>query len=126
MRSETNQQKTIAMKTKAIERMRRRRSSSKCSRKDICPPSCRPSRSSFSSVSRRVEAISERLEPEDKGNWKEVENYRAARRADSLQEAFNSSSPPSPPSNVAPTLAAATFDASFDSWPDSAAKELRA
>src|SRR5215207_8642101 len=39
--------------------MRRRRSSSRCSRNDICPPSCRPSSSPPLSVSRRVEAIIE-------------------------------------------------------------------
>src|SRR3979490_829348 len=39
MAPETNQQSIAATKTKAIERISRLRSSSRCSRKDICPPS---------------------------------------------------------------------------------------
>src|SRR5438132_14139913 len=39
MRSDTNQHSIAATKTKAIERIRRLRSSSRCSRNDICPPS---------------------------------------------------------------------------------------
>src|SRR6267378_1688625 len=39
MRSDTNQQSIAATKTKAIERIRRLRSSSRCSKNDICPPS---------------------------------------------------------------------------------------
>src|SRR5215213_2554398 len=39
MRSEKNQQTEAARKTKMNERTRRRRNSSRCSRKDICPPS---------------------------------------------------------------------------------------
>src|SRR6267378_222436 len=39
MRSDTNQQSIAATKTKAMERIRRLRSSSRCSKNDICPPS---------------------------------------------------------------------------------------
>src|ERR1044072_1676880 len=40
MRSETNQQNVAARNTKLRERIKRLRSSSRCSRKDIWPPSC--------------------------------------------------------------------------------------
>src|SRR3954454_3342089 len=39
MRSENHQQREAARKTKMNERIKRRRSSSRCSRKDIWPPS---------------------------------------------------------------------------------------
>src|SRR5438309_6619419 len=39
MGRDTNQQTNAATKTKTIERISRLRSSSRCSRKDICPPS---------------------------------------------------------------------------------------
>src|SRR5438034_2001876 len=39
MRSEINQHRVEAIKTKRTERIRRLRSSSRCSRKDIWPPS---------------------------------------------------------------------------------------
>src|SRR5215213_1410472 len=39
MRSEKNQLTEVAINMKMNERIKRRRSSSRCSRKDICPPS---------------------------------------------------------------------------------------
>src|ERR1041385_2662594 len=53
MYPETNQQRNAAISTKAMLRIRRVRSSSRCSRNDICPPRSSESFSSFDLIRRK-------------------------------------------------------------------------